>query len=88
MLDKLKVDFDRVSGRRSFLLLGAAALATPAWAFAQQQRTWRIGQLSVISRSSYLESGRYEAFLQALRDKGYVEGQNFALEERYAGGKT
>jgi ABC-type uncharacterized transport system substrate-binding protein len=88
MLDKLKVDFDHVSGRRSFLLLGAAVLATPAWAFAQQQRTWRIGQLSVISRSSYLESGRHEAFLKALRDLGYVEGRNLTLEERYADGKT
>jgi putative ABC transport system substrate-binding protein len=58
------------------------------WAFAQQQRTWRIGQLSVISRSSYLESGRHEAFLKALRDLGYVEGRNLTLEERYADGKT
>jgi len=78
----------RVTGRRSLILLGAAAFARPLWTFAQQQRLWRIGQLSVISRSSYVESGRHEAFLHALRDLGYVDGRNLTLEERYADGKT
>ena len=27
----------------------------------------------------------YEAFLQGLRELGYVEGQTFILERRYAG---
>jgi len=73
--------------RRSLLFafgLGALAGALPV--LAQQGKVWRIGFLYFGSRQSALESGRYGLFLQGMRDLGYVEGKNYALEERYADG--
>jgi putative ABC transport system substrate-binding protein len=53
---------------------------------AQQPKSVpRIGYLSVLSPSS--DSTRIEAFRQGLRELGYVEGQNIAIESRYADGK-
>ena len=52
----------------------------------QAGRTWRIGVLSFTSFPGE-ESRRIEAFRQGLRDLGYVEGQNLAVEYRCSGGK-
>jgi putative tryptophan/tyrosine transport system substrate-binding protein len=49
-----------------------------------QQKTPRIGYLSGSSASS--NSPRRDAFRQGLRELGYVEGQNIAIEYRYAEG--
>jgi ABC-type uncharacterized transport system substrate-binding protein len=46
---------------------------------------FRIGYLS--SRDPANDSSRTEAIRLALRDLGYIEGQNIAIEYRYAGGK-
>jgi putative ABC transport system substrate-binding protein len=62
-------------------------LALCASASAQQPvRTPRIGYLSPLNRTS--ESARSEAIRQALRELGYIEGQNIATEYRYAEGKA
>jgi putative tryptophan/tyrosine transport system substrate-binding protein len=45
----------------------------------------RIGYLSNTDPAS--ESGRFEAIRQALRERGYIEGENIAIEYRYAEGK-
>ena len=45
----------------------------------------RIGLLSAVPLSSM--SARVEAFRQGLRELGYVEGQNIAIEYRFAEGK-
>jgi putative ABC transport system substrate-binding protein len=45
----------------------------------------RIGELDVTSRS--VNAHRREALLQGLRDRGWVEGQNFAIEYRSTEGK-
>ena len=59
------------------------ALSFPASA-QQPKKVPRIGYLS--SRSS-CESARAEAIRLALRELGYIEGQNIAIEYRYAEGK-
>ncbi|MGB7950256.1 MAG: ABC transporter substrate-binding protein [Candidatus Binatia bacterium] len=51
----------------------------------QPKKTFRIGYLSPLSPPS--ESTRSEAIRLALRDLGYIEGQNIAIEYRYAEGK-
>src|SRR5438552_1345547 len=51
---------------------------------AQQKKVPRIGVLSSGSRAA---SSLMEAFLQGLRDLGYIEGQNLLIEYRYGEGK-
>jgi putative ABC transport system substrate-binding protein len=70
----------------SRLAIYALLFALGAAAEAQQRvRTLRIGYLSPGNRTS--ESARSEAIRQALRELGYIEGQNIAIEYRYAEGK-
>ena len=70
----------------SSLAIYALLFALGAAAEAQQRvRTLRIGYLSPGNRTS--ESARSEAIRQALRELGYIEGQNIATEYRYAEGK-
>ena len=68
------------------LALGAMLLALGFSAKAQQpKKVPRIGYLSGVDPAR--ESARAEAFRLALRELGYVEGQNIAIEYRYAEGK-
>ena len=60
------------------------ALSLPAQA-QQASKISRIGYLSAGSSSS--ESTRSETIRLALRELGYIEGQNIAIEYRYAEGK-
>ena len=50
----------------------------------QPKKVPRIGLLVGASLSSRREVGQVEAFRQGLRELGYVEGQNIAIEYRYA----
>jgi len=74
--------------RRAFITSFALSLlAAPLAAEAQQAgKVPRIGVLSLISASSAPQL--FEAFRQGLRELGYVEGQNLAIEWRYAHGKV
>ena len=81
-------------GRRAFLAGSLSLVAAPRASEAQQAgRVYRIGYLSPSSPSDpeglaspFGERG-LAAFRQGLRDLGYVEGQNFAIEGRWAEGK-
>ena len=67
-------------------LLVTLALASVHLAEAQQSgKIPRIGYLSAVSASA--ESPRLQAFRQALRDLGYVDGKNIVIESRIAEGK-
>jgi putative ABC transport system substrate-binding protein len=56
-------------------------------ALAQQpKKVHRIGYLSTTGAAR--ESARSEAIRLALRERGYIEGQNIAIEHRYAEGKA
>ena len=68
-------------------LLTASALTTAPAARAQPAaRMFRIGYLSAPTRESV--QGVLAAFLQALRDLGWVEGKNLVIEYRWADGKV
>jgi ABC-type uncharacterized transport system substrate-binding protein len=68
------------------LALGAMLFALCFSAEAQQpKKVPRIGYLS--SGNSASESARAEGIRLALRELGYIEGQNIAIEYRYAEGK-
>jgi putative ABC transport system substrate-binding protein len=72
--------------RRRFLLTSVAgALVVPLAGEAQHARkAHRIGVLSPESPPP----GLFEAFQERLRELGYVEGKNIAIESRHAGGKN
>src|SRR5713101_7059133 len=72
--------------RRDFIALLGGAVTWPLAARAQIQRKMvRIGYLSASIRT--VSPNPREAFLQGLRDLGYIEGQNFVLVDRYAEGQ-
>ena len=70
--------------RREFIaLLGSAVGSWPLAAHAQQpQRMWQIGYLG--PGSAELNAEFLRAFRQGLKEIGYIEGQNLAIEYRWA----
>jgi putative ABC transport system substrate-binding protein len=71
--------------RRELLLLLGGAVATPRASRAQQKAMPVIGILYGFSSSRPANPAQI-AFDQGLKDTGYVEGQNLAIERRYAAG--
>jgi putative ABC transport system substrate-binding protein len=68
------------------LAVGAMLFALCVFAEAQQpKKVPRIGYLSALDPAS--ESFRSEAIRLALRELGYIDGQNIAIEYRYTQGK-
>jgi len=72
--------------RREFIgLLGGAATIGLRTARAQQHKMPVIGFLNAASPKSY--APQLSAFLKGLADTGYVDGQNVAIEYRWADGQ-
>jgi putative ABC transport system substrate-binding protein len=72
-----------VIGLIAVLALGLCLAPSPSLAQVVAKMP-RIGMLTL----GFDPHPRFEVFRQGLRDLGYVEGQNIALESRFAGGKV
>ena len=71
----------------SSILVAVVLFAVAVIAEAQQpKKVPRIGYLSNTDPAN--ESARAEAIRLALRELGYIEGQNIAIEYRYAEGSA
>jgi ABC-type uncharacterized transport system substrate-binding protein len=67
-------------------LIAASAAAWPLAAHAQQRAIPTIGYVSATSLDGY-SGPQVAAFRQALKESGFVEGQNVAIEFRWAEGR-
>jgi ABC-type uncharacterized transport system substrate-binding protein len=68
------------------IVFSVVLLALGVIADAQQpKKVFRIGYLSTVDPAT--DSARAEGIRLALRERGYIEGQNIAIEYRYAEGK-
>jgi putative ABC transport system substrate-binding protein len=70
--------------RREFIALLGGAAAWPLTARAQQANVPRVGVLRPIGAAPHQS---VEELRQGLRELGYIDGQNIALEVRYAEGR-
>ena len=71
--------------RRAFIgSLAGGLLAAPLAPQAQEAKAYRIGYLSSANPRS---AAFFQAFEQRLRELGYIEGRNFAIEFRNAEGQ-
>lgn len=90
MQQRFRRCYDRAAllNRRAFLqTVGASVLAAPLTAEAQQAgKGPLIGYLS--SRSPADSAHIISAFRQGLKDGGFIEGQNVAIEYRFAEGQS
>jgi putative ABC transport system substrate-binding protein len=78
--------------RRAFIVGGVAALSASLGAetfsgSCQAQQAATIARIGYLSPSRAANPHLSEAFLQGLRDLGYVEGRNLVIEYRNAEGK-
>jgi putative ABC transport system substrate-binding protein len=66
------------------IVFGCTVVSLPVYS-QQSKRTWRLGYLT--PNSAAAERPRLVTFLQGLRERGYVEGQNLIIEYRFTDGK-
>jgi putative ABC transport system substrate-binding protein len=70
--------------RREFLAIAAAGLAVAPATAQDPGKPPRIGFLG--NSTAALEADLFQAFREGLRELGYVEGRNIAIEQRWAEG--
>ena len=75
--------------RRNLLGFAIAALAAPSSLLAQQPgRVYRIGFFGTAAPTADNLRISFEPFRQSLRERGWIEGQNIVIEQRWAEGKV
>src|SRR2546426_487265 len=73
-------------GRATTIIALIAILGASRAVEGQQKTIPRVGVISAVTREAHVPWA--DAFREGLRDLGYVEGQNIALEWRYADGRA
>jgi putative ABC transport system substrate-binding protein len=73
--------------RREFIKLLVSA--TSAWPLsARAQQTGKLPTIGFLGNPSSIESQRVAAFVQRLRELGWIDGRNLAIEYRWAEGRN
>ena len=78
--------------RKLIAATGVSALTAPFASLAQQpagpaDKVWRVGFLTLLNRTTAIDSHFVlGAYVKGMRDAGYVEGKNLAIEWRFANG--
>jgi putative ABC transport system substrate-binding protein len=73
--------------RRQFIALLGGVAAWPLTARAQQpERTRRIGVLMSLAADDKEGQARIDAFVQGLRELGWIDGRNVQIDIRWAAG--
>jgi putative ABC transport system substrate-binding protein len=76
-----------IDRRKLLVALGAGAVAFPLRSFRQKpHKVWRVGMPALRNRPANLQTDVFGAFHRGMRELGYVEGKNYALEARWAEG--
>jgi putative tryptophan/tyrosine transport system substrate-binding protein len=74
--------------RKNFIVVWLVVLALAQFRPAEAQQAKKVHRIGYLtSNTSSAELPRLDAFRQALRDLGHVEGQNIVMEHRHAEGK-
>ena len=72
--------------RRKFIALAGSAFAFPSLTIAQTGRIYRVGMIQLSNRT--ISGSLTDAFVEALREQGFVVGRNLHFDHRYADGDT
>jgi len=72
--------------RRRSVITGLTALLVAPEHPAAQQPSGKIPRVGILTAGDNERTRALDAFREALRDLGYVEGRNIILEFRFAGG--
>src|SRR5215475_8423844 len=71
--------------RAKILVCALPALIVTTIHFAAAQQAGKVPRIGILfGASPAANAGRGEAFRQALRELGYIEGKNIVIEDRYA----
>ena len=74
--------------RKQFIPAGVCALLFALCVSVQAQQPKKVSRIGYLSSGNTVsESTRAEGIRLALRELGYIEGQNIAIEYRYSEGK-
>ena len=74
--------------KKQLKVLTLCAMLFALWAFAEAQQPKKVPLVGYLSANApATDAIRAKAVRQALSESGYVEGQNIAIEYRYADGK-
>jgi putative ABC transport system substrate-binding protein len=71
--------------RRFATLVAGTCLSGPFAARAQAAKSFRIGLLHAFAEPTPRTKEEVEALRSGLRELGWIEGKNLAIESRYAG---
>lgn len=74
-----------MNNRRKLIFAGTAVALLPRWVAAQPAKVLRIAWLS---NDQAANSPFFDAFRSGMRDLGYIEGRNLAIEARFSEGSA